>query len=164
MSFSRRSARCISPDKLREAAGRIGLPLNDAAEDEVATLAGNALRALSYSPSLIEFHVFQAPFTLEVSQRPRTTPVIRWQARQGMKATNLRHERVELDAISALLLPMLDGKHDRKVLLASLITLHNKGRLQLPDKLLEAAGAEEILGKQLHQALRFMARAALLES
>jgi methyltransferase-like protein/protein-L-isoaspartate O-methyltransferase len=162
--IANRPAAVPFPDVLREAAGRIGLPLNDAAEDEVATLAGNALRALSYSPSLIEFHVFQAPFTLEVSQRPRTTPVIRWQARQGMKATNLRHERVELDAISALLLPMLDGKHDRKVLLASLITLHNKGRLQLPDKLLEAAGAEEILGKQLHQALRFMARAALLES
>ena len=105
-----------------------------------------------------------ASFTLEASDRPRTTPVIRWQARRGMKATNLRHERVELDVISAVLLPMLDGKHDRSVLLASLVTLHEKGRLRLPDKLLEAAGAEEILGKQLDQALRFMARAALLES
>ncbi|UCG24117.1 MAG: class I SAM-dependent methyltransferase [Chloroflexota bacterium] len=149
---------------LREAAGRVELALDEAAEGEVATLAGNALRALSYSPSLIEFHVYQTPFSLKVSDRPRTTPVVRWQARQGMKATNLRHERVELDAISAILLPMLDGKHDRDVLLASLVTLQKRGRLQLPEKLLEAAGAEEILGKQLDQALRFMARAALLEA
>jgi methyltransferase-like protein len=99
----------------------------------------------------------QAPFRLKVSDRPRTTPVIRWQARQGMKATNLRHERVELDPNSAALLPMLDGKHDHGELLASLMALHDRGRLQLPDKLLAATGAEEILNKQLDQALRFMA-------
>ena len=147
---------------VRAAAGRIGMTLDATAEGEVATLGANALRALSYSPGLIEFHVQQTPFVVTVSERPETTALIRWQVDKGMKVTSQRHERVSLDPMLRVLLPLLDGEHDWGQLLAFLVALHSDGRIVLPEDLLAKAKAESILAKQLEQALSFMAQTALL--
>jgi methyltransferase-like protein/protein-L-isoaspartate O-methyltransferase len=147
---------------VRAAAGKIGMTLDGKAEGEVTALAANALRALSYSPGLMEFHVYQTPFVVTVSERPATTALIRWQASKGMKATSQRHERVSLDPMLRVVLPLLDGEHDWGQLLAFLVALHEDGRIVLPDDLLAKAGAESILAKQLEQTLRFMAQTGLL--
>jgi SAM-dependent methyltransferase len=147
---------------VRAAAARIDLTVDETATLEVAAFAANALQALSYSPGLIEFHVYQAPMSTTAGERPMTTEVMRWQARNGMKVTNLRHERVELDPLLQALIRLVDGRSDRGQMLASFMKMYRDGKFLLPEKLLETAAPEEIVAKQLEQALRFMARSALI--
>jgi methyltransferase-like protein len=149
---------------VRTAAARINLGMNEGATPEIAAFAGNALQALSYSPGLIEFHVYQAPMSLTPGDRPQTTSVMRWQASKGMNATNLRHERIELDPVLRVLTQLLDGERDREQLLSYFMLLHEQGKFQLPDKLLQTAAPEEIIGKQLEQSLGFMAKTGMLKA
>ena len=60
------------------------------------------------------------------------SPVARWEAAQDYAVVaNLRQERVRLEPLAALLLPLLDGQHDRAALAAHLLGLIEKGDLQL---------------------------------
>ena len=85
-------------------------------ELDVQALAETVLTGYGYTGSLVELHVYQPPFTLDIGARPYASPVARWQAKNRMMVTNLRHERVRLDAFSRYLLLCLDGKHDRGAL------------------------------------------------
>ena len=50
-------------------------------------------------------------------QRPLASPVARWQACNGERITNLRHETLTLKDVSALrLLALLDGTRTREAL------------------------------------------------
>lgn len=90
----------------------------DRLDEETRMLGANLLKAYSYSDNLVELHVYAPRFVSDISERPVASPVARFQARQGHSLTNLRHERLNLDKISALILPYLDGEHDRAGLLA----------------------------------------------
>lgn len=147
---------------MRAAAARINLTLDDAATPEVAAFAANALQALSYSPGLMEFHVYQAPISVTPGERPLTTPVMRWQAGKGIKVTNLRHERVELDPLLRVVVQLLDGRRDRGELQDYFMEMYREDRFRLPEELLETATPEEIVAEQLEQALGFLGRSALL--
>jgi hypothetical protein len=147
----------------RTAAARIGLEINEQTMPEVNTWAANALRALSYSRELIELHVFQPPMSIRPGPRPETTRVMRWQASKGFKATNLRHERVEFDPVLRVLTQLLDGQHDVDQIHAYFMTLHEQGKFLLPERLLEKAGADEIVRKQLEGTLTYMGRAGMLK-
>jgi len=147
---------------VRAAAARIDLTLDETSTAEVAAFAANALRALSYSPGLMEFHVFQAPMSTTAGERPLTTEVMRWQARNGMKVTNLRHERVEMDPLLRAVFQLLDGRRDRAQLLDTFMEMYGQGKFLLPERLLETSTPEEIVAEQLEEALGFLARSALL--
>lgn len=67
------------------------------------------------------FHVYQPPFSTEVSERPRASTVARWQAEAGLPVTSLLLNSFLMpDAESRRLLPLLDGTRDRSGLLAAL--------------------------------------------
>jgi hypothetical protein len=147
----------------RAAASRIGLVIDEQARPELDTFAANVLQALSYSRGLIELHVFQAPMSIEPGPRPETTRVIRWQASNGLKATNLRHERVEFDPFLRVLAQLADGQRDPEDMHAYFMELHRQGNFVLPDELLAKAGAGEIVRKQLEVTLNYMGRAGMLK-
>jgi methyltransferase-like protein len=115
--------------------------------------------------TLIEFHVSDPPFVLEVSERPVASPLARLQAAQGGRVTNLRHETVTLNAFDRQLLPALDGTRDRAAL-ASFVaelaasnefTIREGGQpVQGPERIRQLAGT--ILDERLPQ----FARSALL--
>jgi len=147
---------------VRAAAARIGLAMDDAATPDVAAFAANALQALSYSPGLLEFHVFQAPMNTVPGQRPQTTRVARWQAAKGMKATNLRHERVELDQILRVTAQLLDGRHDRAQLVAHFMELYRQEQFLLPEELLAKDKPGDIVTREVDRALVFFGRSAML--
>ena len=71
---------------VRAAAARIDLFLDESTTREIAVFAANVLRALSYSPELVELHLFQPPISIVPGPRPRTTDLMRWQARMGLPA------------------------------------------------------------------------------
>lgn len=83
---------------------------------DVQALAETVLAGYGYTDSLVELHVYQPGFALDIGARPHASPVARSQAKERMTVTNLRHERVRLDAFSRYLLLCLDGKHDRGAL------------------------------------------------
>jgi SAM-dependent methyltransferase len=147
---------------VRAAAARIDLFLDESTTREIAVFAANVLRALSYSPELVELHLFQPPISIVPGPRPRTTDLMRWQARMGLPATNLRHERVDLDPELRALTMLLDGERDRDQLLSAFMLLFRQGQLQAEEQSPDAAATEEIVGEQLEQTLRFMARNGML--
>ena len=65
----------------------------------------------------ILLHAHPPQLTELASERPFTSPVIRWQAARGESLTNLCHEQVRItDAPPRALLALLDGERDRTAL------------------------------------------------
>jgi len=133
-------------------------------EGDVRRLAANLLKAFSYSLSLVELHAWVAPFVRSVSERPVVSAYARYQARMGDRVANLRHERVHLDALSRLLLPLLDGTRTRDDLASTLEDLATRGALRLPDWEGQGDPAQRRvrLCSELDSTLEWLARAALL--
>lgn len=79
---------------------------------QAATLAGGLLTCYSTSREL-EFQKHPRPFRTSVSDFPRASPLVRWQAGRGLKVTNLRHESGLLRPEEQALLLKLDGSRGR---------------------------------------------------
>lgn len=95
--------------------------------------------------------------------RPRATPLARWQAEQGLAATNRRHEGVRLSDLERCLLAALDGNHDRPALRQVLAAAVRRGafevrRNDLPLHEPDAAALDAIV----EHTLRALAEHALL--
>src|SRR5262249_46459335 len=87
----------------RVAAGRGAAPRSFAALLVDACCADEIL--LSISPPQI---------AAIAAERPLASPIVRWQARRGVKFTNLWHEALEIPDVPArTLLALLDGTRDR---------------------------------------------------
>lgn len=150
---------------LADAVGLAGLGPEADIEAEGLTLGANILRAYSYSNSLVELHVYLPNFVTTPGPRPMASPVARWQAGRGVKVTNMRHERVELNDMACLLLSHLDGQHTREDLLEELLALHNKGVLVLSEGRQETenkGSIPELLTQTIDDNLKFFGRAAIL--
>jgi methyltransferase-like protein len=143
--------------------------LNGANPQDVANdapvLTANLLKGFGYSEDLVELQVYMPHFVLEISQRPVASPVARWQAQSDCRVTNLRHERIQLEAVSHHLLPYLDGSRDRAALqevLASLI-MEGKAEIRQDDQpITDPAQIRRLMSETLDAQLRNLARAALL--
>lgn len=131
--------------------------------EDVQLLGMNLLKAYSYSENLVEFHLYRPNFVTKVSNCPLASPVARYQAQHGQAITNMRHERVTLDELSAQLLTYLDGSRDRSTLCAALATL-DKVEIQHRDGQVveDAAEIEVALAEFLAKKLDQFAQAALL--
>ncbi|MCI0395138.1 MAG: class I SAM-dependent methyltransferase [Chloroflexi bacterium] len=119
-------------------------------------LAANLLQAYGYSGGLIELHVYAPPLVLVSGERPVASALARWQAANGLRVTNLRHERVSLDETARRLLLRLDGQHDRAALQAWWAREVAAGAGTQP--------SPEALAQDLARNLAWLARAALLEA
>lgn len=129
---------------------------------EIQILGANLLKAYGYSENLVEFHVYAPRFVLEISDRPVASPVARLQAQHDHRITNLRHERLSVDTMSAILLNWLDGTHDQAELLA---LMEERDIIEIERQDGEPIEAQEVkvtLAELLQKKLQQFARAALL--
>ncbi len=122
------------------------------------TLASDLLQC--YAAGLIELHAAAAPFVTRPGERPKVSPLARWQARQSAaQVTTLRHEIISIDQNLARLLPLLDGSRGRKeinrlVMELALANPAGKGRTRK-----ELAGP---VRERVEQMLLQIAQSALL--
>ena len=94
--------------------------LQQTQDRDAQVLSANLLKAFSYSSSLVDLHVFAPPLDDKPNEFPVVSRPARLNAVQGQIVTNLRHERVDLDAFDRFILPRLDGSRNRKSLLTEL--------------------------------------------
>jgi methyltransferase-like protein/ubiquinone/menaquinone biosynthesis C-methylase UbiE len=113
--------------------------------------------------SLVELCVHPPRIASQPEERPKTTPLARFQAAQGKAVTSLRHDPVRLGDLARRLLLRLDGSHDRKALMeclregAALGELTDSGKGQTvrnPD--------DELLSRLLDNTLAEFSRVSLL--
>jgi methyltransferase-like protein len=100
-----------------------------------------------------------------VSERPKASPVARFQTQDGTVVTNLWHKRVRLDPLQRHLLRHLDGTRDRTALLNDLTSLVTEGVLtvqQEGEPIKDNNVTRTILAQGLEQHLHILAKAALL--
>jgi len=134
--------------------------------DDAYVLQSNLLKAFVYSDYLVEAHIWPPAFTVEISERPEASPWARYQAQFDGKVTNLRHERVELDELNRWLIPYVDGTRTfgdlMEVLLAGPVAGGTLVAQEDDQPLTDPARIREVLGAELRENLKWLARAALL--
>jgi SAM-dependent methyltransferase len=123
--------------RLKETAGPVP-PLAEA-----RSLLGGALFS-SYQSTLVRLHVLPAPFTTQVSERPRANPLARLEAEtpDGGALTTLCHSLVDLRGPARRLVSLLDGAHDVPMLeakMADVIPAEDLRRGWVPAQLSELA-------------------------
>ena len=141
---------------LNQARATLGAQATSDAEQDARALAANLLRAYGYSDQLVEWHVYEPPFTVDIGERPLASPIARLQARERFTVTNLRHERVRLDALSRRLLLCLDGSRDRQRVVECVLAGVRAGEGQSVEELRDTLAAE------VDAAMHWLADAALL--
>jgi len=116
---------------------RLG-PLGETHDGQPGVVSTQLVDALlsCLGKGLIELHVREPAFTTEINEFPCASPLARRQAVEGMRVANLRNHVVSLLDFDRLVLAHLDGRHDRRALLAELqtaaangvFTVHVQGR------------------------------------
>jgi methyltransferase-like protein/2-polyprenyl-3-methyl-5-hydroxy-6-metoxy-1,4-benzoquinol methylase len=96
-----------------------------------AQLAVDLLRA--FALGLIEVAATPVALTTAVSERPRVSPLARWQAAREPFATNQRHQRVKLVEPLRHALGLFDGASDRPALARGIEGLLDEGTLVMRD-------------------------------
>lgn len=120
----------------------------------------------TYAAGLVELHIHQPVFTLNLSERPVASPLAQLQLQSGNRITNLRHTSVQMEGpLENRLLLLLDGTRDRTDILHELANLVESGAasLRLNDiEVRDRLKAIEILSKGLETSLKQIAHLALL--
>ncbi|MCI0463259.1 MAG: class I SAM-dependent methyltransferase [Gemmataceae bacterium] len=131
-------------------------------EDGRAVLAAALLQC--WQGGLVEAHVHMPRCAVEVSERPRGSPLAQLQALGPGLVTNLRHRGVELTDFDRLVLPRLDGNRDREGILNILCELVDRGVLTIEQegRPLGGSAARPLLEQALTPSLERLARSALL--
>ncbi len=143
---------------IEAARARLGRPADDPNADR-QRLAADLLYAYRRSNQLVELYAFAPPLTTRIADRPVASAVARYQARQSVRVSNLRHERITLDPLSRALLPLLDGTRDLPALVEALT-----GQGIHPTDADGSPLPAETLADEVTLRLRWMAQAALLVS
>jgi hypothetical protein len=122
----------------------------------------------AYSGEVVELHVVPSAFTLEVSARPRASPLARWQLERGDNVTTLRHAAIRIeDPLLRRLIVVLDGTRTHPTLHRELTTFvrSGEGRLERDGRVInDGEEIAQVLARELPQALDGVARLALLLS
>lgn len=147
---------------LQTACAQLGL--DPAGEDHRETLASDLLEAYTYSTQLAELLACDPALTVTISDHPKTSAVARFQADITPIVSNLRHEQVELDNLTRLLMPSLDGQHDHAALLDVLVNLVETGRFTPSRQPTNPQQRRQLMARYLDHILRWLAQAGMLES
>lgn len=117
-----------------------------------------------YGAGLVAFRTVMPPFTLNVRERPVTSPVVRWQAQHGNVVTSQFHIAVKVeDEIGRQLLTWLDGNNDRGALVEKIFQLL-KSRNTLPMSVDHEPNERRKIETDLEKNLAKLARLGLLAS
>jgi methyltransferase-like protein len=118
-----------------------------------------------FTHNIVELHIHEPAFTSDISAFPCASPVARRQAVTKPRVANLRHRMVALSDFDQLVLPHLDGKHDRRAILSELHSATQTGDFTVRSQGQPVTDAEEIktaLAPLLEDCLARMAVALLL--
>jgi methyltransferase-like protein/cyclopropane fatty-acyl-phospholipid synthase-like methyltransferase len=138
--------------------------LGPAAADDGPRPLAQALLQL-YLSNLVALHVHSPEFVLEPGERPRASPLARFEAATGNRVTSRLHALVDLDGLDREVLRCLDGSRDRGGLLDALAAAVTAGRVELRQdgrQLREAGEVRALLGQTVGPCLRRLALSALL--
>lgn len=152
-------------DNVKDALGQGNFVMQEFEEkaDGQTVLLANLLKGISMG--YIQAIVHPLPITLQVSDHPQTTPVIRYEAKHQLIVTNQLHQMVTIDNFTHHILPLLDGKNSQDDILTTLIGLAKSGviHLQLHGKpLTDENEIRKILKDQLLNILKRAAKSGLL--
>lgn len=118
-----------------------------------------------YTVRLLELSTYEPQFVTEISDKPRASDLAREQSKRTTRATNQRHEIVNLDEFSRRTLALLDGTRDRAQLMKEMSKLVADGTLMVEQEGKSVAGGDslnQILGDAIDRCLTRFTKAALL--
>ncbi|MBI4850114.1 MAG: methyltransferase regulatory domain-containing protein [Nitrospirae bacterium] len=137
-----------------------------ASEEDVLALCKIIL--WTFAAGLSELHIGPPKFTLNVSERPVVSPLVRLQLKNDNRVTSLHHMSVQMESpLERRLLMLMDGTRDREDLLNELAALVESGSadLQVNGELVQdRQKAIELLREGLEATLNKIARLALYVS
>ena len=130
-------------------------------------LAANLLQGYSSSTEIVEFFSYNPGVVTTISDKPRARPLARLDSLNHdlPNTTNLKHERLILDPFIRLILPYLDGQHDRDAILDKLVEHVVAGRINVRTKdgeRISEDNARAMFTGQLDVALKWLGRSSLL--
>ena len=141
-----------------------GADIAPAATARDAQTLGNEILQC-YAAGVVELRVWSPRLSVTPAARPVASPLARLQAMQGEHVTNLLLQRVTLDGLTRVLLPLLDGSRDRGALVSALSDLAARGALHVQQNgqpLTRGAALEALLGDAVNTNLPRLAKAGLL--
>ena len=119
-----------------------------------------------YGVGFVDLHAHPSVFVTEISERPMTSPLIRWQIQQGPSISSLRHLPLKIeDALGRDLLRLLDGTRDRAALLEELGKQVTSGATPVfreGKPVIKPEEMREVLASQLEPCLMNLARLGVL--
>ena len=129
-------------------------------------LAAHCLQMFTYSDTLMEFHTIATNCTIKIPNNPKVSHVSRWLVEYGYSTvSNMRHQRVQLEPLAQIILPLLDGEHSQRALISHLKGLVESGKITFENaegKALTKAKLQSRIKHELNQQLQWFAHAALL--
>jgi len=141
-------------------------PDDETIQKDTALLSMNLLRMFSYSDTLLEFHTIPTRCTTKIANMPKVSVVARHLVEKGYSTvSNMRHQRVQLEPLAQLILPLLDGEHSQRALISTLKGLVESGKITLESTdgtPLTKAKLQSRIKHELNQQLQWFAHAALL--
>lgn len=133
---------------------------------DMVILSAQLLQMFTYSDTLVEFHTAPTKCTVKISDRPKVSNVARWLVSKGYQTvSNMRHQRVQLDDLARMLIPLLDGEHTQRALISEMKQWVDDGKLSFENdegKKLTKARLQSRIKQELNEQLRWFAHAALL--
>jgi methyltransferase-like protein/SAM-dependent methyltransferase len=133
---------------------------------DIRILCDNLFTAYTYSTQLVDLSAYAPPLVNTVSERPVASPWARLQVQDGFTVTNMRHERLDLNAVQANVVRYLDGTRNRaEVLEALMIGPVAAGKMivrQGETPVQDPALIREVLRPEVDQALEHLAKLAVL--
>ncbi len=150
-------------DLFAAVASRLGHGGRPLPADVQATLGRDLVQCLKQG--VLDLRGGPDSFVGTVSDRPVTTPMARWQARQGWQVTSGRHESLTFDQPARDILQHLDGRHDRAALLKVFVDAVDRGSMTILVDGVPATRGNDVLGvleQRLDKCLASLAINALL--
>jgi methyltransferase-like protein/predicted O-methyltransferase YrrM len=142
------------------------VPDDETQANDMAVLSAHLLQMFTYSETLVELHTVETRCTTKISDRPQVSTVVRLLVAQGYNTvSNMRHQRVQLEPLGLLLIPLLDGEHSQRSLINHLKQWVADGKITFENKdgkTLTKAKLQSRIKKELNEQLRWFAHAALL--
>jgi methyltransferase-like protein/2-polyprenyl-3-methyl-5-hydroxy-6-metoxy-1,4-benzoquinol methylase len=114
---------------------------------------------------LIDLHVREPAYTTEINEFPRASPVARRQAVDGMRVANLRQQAINLIEFDRFVLSHLDGRQDRRALVAELHAAAANGVFTMQvegQPVTDPREVDHLLTRALEESLGRLATRALL--
>lgn len=164
LSLSTPEGRAAMGDLIASAPHGAAIDLLVAAAAERCGSTPDAARAavgetvlLCYAMDVADLWSIEPAFTDVAGERPIARAPARREAERTPTVTNAWHETVELDPLTAKLLPYLDGSRDREALAALMAGFRSESSTELPANDAGGTGA-------LEASLQALAATALLEA